>query len=160
MQLHRFNPNQVIIREQDQLTGIYLINRGTMRLQVVTSLYEEYVIAKLGEYCSYGAYSFFAPEDSKGRKSRFTLVGDGQEMGEYYFIPYRSLDFLCKIDKKMKSIHKTNVSFIKYNDGMPPWCDFKIHYLRKQNQYKMFRELLKRIIILNKQKRSKILELR
>ena len=58
MQLFRFTSNQIIIREQDQLNGIYVIFQGSVRLYLQTSLFEEYEVAKLGNYSSYGTYSW------------------------------------------------------------------------------------------------------
>ena len=73
-----------------------------------------------------------------------------EELGEYYFIPYKFLEFLSSIDSKMKEIVKINSKFIKANDGLPPWLDFKIYRPNGISRHKMFIEILKRTIILNK----------
>ena len=86
MQLFRFNNHQILLHEQDELTGIYLIRTGCVNLKLRSSLYDEYVIQRLYAGCSYGTYSFFAGKESKGRKSRFTMIAG--TAGEYFFIPY------------------------------------------------------------------------
>ena len=68
MQLFRFTPNQIIIREQDQLNGIYVIFRGSVRLYLQTSLFEEYEVAKLGHYSSYGTYSWLFHQSHPGSR--------------------------------------------------------------------------------------------
>ena len=102
MQLFRFHEDTVIIYEGEELTGIYLIRSGFVNLKVRSSLFEEYNLQRLHHGCSFGSYSFFAEDDSFGRKSKFTMTST--EEGEYFFIPYAGLDLLGHHEPEMFDI--------------------------------------------------------
>ena len=87
--------------------------------------------------------------------SKFTIIADTP--GEYFFIPYKSLSLLGKTDTQMGKIIERNRQFIKDHGGVP-WCDFKMYRGRKKMDLNLvFMQCLRRIIVLNKQKRSDII---
>ena len=156
MQLFRFSEDSVILYEGEELTGIYLVRAGSVNLKVRSSLFEEYNLQRLYPGCSYGAYSFFADEESLARKSKFTMAAD--TMGEYFYIPYSGLDLLGLHDAQMNEIIVRNKHFIREHGGVP-WCDFKASR-RNSALYLRWMQAIRRLIILNKQRRSDILHLK
>ena len=78
--------------------------------------------------------------------------------GEYFYIPYAGLALLGHHDAQMKEIITRNKQFIRENGGVP-WCDFKVS--RKNSAlYHKWLQAIRRLIILNKQRRSNILQLK
>jgi hypothetical protein len=141
--------------EKERLKGIYLVRSGIINVKMRSSLFSEYNLQRLYPGCSYGTYAFFVDDDSSSRQSKFTL--QAVSPGDYYFIKYSSLNLLGMYDETMRCIfdhYKSKVS----RSGVPT-CDFKV-YRKERNLSEIFVQALRRLILINKQKRSKVSVLR
>ena len=114
-----------------------------------SSLFQEYNIQRLYPGCSYGTYAFFVDEESSSRLSKYTL--QAVSPGDFFFIRYNLLNLLGQYDDTLKRIidhyhKKVRLSGI-------PLCDFKV-YRKERDLREIFVQALRRLILLNKQRRS------
>ena len=146
-----FAKDEVIIEEGDRLQGIYLIRSGIINTNMRSSLFQQFNLQRLFPGCSYGTYAFFVDEASKQKRSKFSL--QAISAGEYFFIHYNFLSLLGEYDHNMSEIIKEYKNRCKIQ-GIPE-CDFKV-YRKKRNLQEIFVQALRRQVLLNKKKRSKI----
>ena len=78
------------------MKGIFLVRTGSINVVANVSLIDLYSIQELYARCSYGAYAFFASQDSKHKKSKFTLVA--KRPGQYFYLKYSLLGRLAESD--------------------------------------------------------------
>lgn len=99
MQHTQFTKGETLIKNGEKITGIYLIRSGIIKVKLRTSLFKEFEIQRLYPGCSYGAYAFFADEESSYRESRFSMTAVSP--GDYFFISFGLLRQLGQNDATM-----------------------------------------------------------
>jgi len=137
-----------LLYENEPLKGIYLIRSGIVNVKMRSSLFREYNFQRLYPGCSFGTYAFFVDEDSSSRLSKFTL--QAVSPGDYFFVKYSLLTLMGQYDETMKNLIDHYRELVKRN-GVPT-CDFKV-YRKERNLQEIFLQALRRLILVNKQKR-------
>lgn len=151
MQHTKFSKDEIIMYEGEPLRGIFLIRSGIVNVKMRSSLFQEYNIQRLYPGCSYGTYAFFVDNESQKKRSKFTLQAISP--GDYFFIKYSLLSLLSQYDDTMKRICEVYTYRVRLHGT--PWCDFKV-FRKERNLNEIFLQALRRLILLNKQKRSQV----